>query len=229
MALKQGAFPYDIDNLLGGAVRIAYARLDVETPVAVPTDLTDIFDLTSPYALADGWEEFGATSENFTYSRGFATEGYEIQQEQAAVIEEITEITRTIQVSMAEFDPEHLRIFENAPEPGQIAAAAGRSAQDVVSFGGFSSAASYRFAFIARRNTKSGIVREGAAGRTRGRFFGGVLFNASVSADDVSMEIGKGQLAAAGLTFQAFPDATQPEGEEYGAWFDERPGTIAAV
>jgi hypothetical protein len=55
----------------------------------------------------------------------------------------------------------------------------------------------------------------------------GVLYQAQIAADDISLEQSKGALTAAGLTFTAFPDAEGVADEEYGAWYDEQAGTLA--
>jgi hypothetical protein len=229
MPAVTGAFPYNIDNLLGGAVRILRGPATGDTPVDVPATIDDVIDMVEPYAPKAGWVDVGATKESFTYTRGFETSGYEIQQVQAPVIEEITSITRTIELSVAEFRPDTLQMMENAPSIEAIAAATGASAQDKIAFGSFSDPNQYRFAFISRRSKSSGVVLEGAAGKERGRFFMGVLYVAQISADDVSMEQAKGALTASGITFTSFPLGGEPEGEEYGAWFDEHAGTITLV
>jgi hypothetical protein len=226
MALSTGAFPYDIANLLGGAVRILYA--DPET-VAVPGDISDVIDMQSPYASQTGWTDLGATRDAFSYSRSFDTEGYEIQQVAGNVIEELTDITRSIEISFADFRPEHLKMIENAPNIDTIGPVAHAtdpaSEQKRIGFGSFSSIEQYRFAFIAKRPKQAGVVVEGDL-TERGRFFMGVANLAQIAADEVSFEQEKGTLTAAGVTFTLFPDSTEAEGEEYGAWFDELAGTL---
>lgn len=229
--LTTGAFPYDIDNLLGGAVRIAYSLADGSAgDPGVPATMTDVFSMKAPYALAANWEEVGATKDSFTSTRGFETTGYEIQQEPGNVLEEITANTRTIAVSFAEFRPEVLKLIEGAPAIEDIVAIAGASAQRKVAFGSIKTLDRYRFAFISRRSKQSGVVKEAAAPGSpqRGRFFMGVVYSAQLAADDVSVEQAKGSLTASQVTFTCFPELTdpQPEGEEYGAWFDETAGTI---
>lgn len=230
MAQTQGALPYDIANLLGGAVRILYAEpADVED---VPEDLSDIIDLVFPYAPKTGWKDFGATKENFTYARGFETEGLEIQQFQGNIIEEITAISRNMQVSAAEFSPEVIQVIENATAIDTVAAVAGASpGQKVVKIGSFSSPARYRMAFVARRYVASGTVTEPVAsgGRVRGRFVGAWLNQTQVSADDTEIEIGKGELAATGVTFAGFPEPGIDGEEAFGGWAFEDAGTIAAA
>ena len=228
MALTGAPFPYDINQLLGGAVRILYGPAAGATPVPVPADMSDVFEMEEPYAATSPWVDLGATKEAFTYSRGFDTSGYEIQQVAGNVIEEITDISRSIEISFADFRPEHMQMIENAPQVADVAAATGASAQKKVAFGSFSSPVQYRFAFVAQRPRQAGIVTEsGAPAKQRGRFFMGVAYLAQVAADEISFEQGKGELTGAGVTFTMFPESGQPTGEEYGAWFDELSGTIA--
>lgn len=223
MALTSGAFPYDIENLLGGAVRILYAPLST----AVPSGIHSVISMVSPYTAQTGWTDLGATKESFTYTRGFATQGWEIQQQAGNVVEEITDITRSIALSIADLHAERLKMIENAPNVSTIAAASGRGAQKKIPFGSFASLQRYRWAFISRRSIQSGIVTE-PGGATRGRFFMGCAYTSQISADDVSLEQGKGDLTAAGVTWTLFPDGTQADGEEYGAWFPEEAGAIPA-
>lgn len=229
MALTGFPFPYDINNLLGGAVRIVYAVADGATPQAVPAGMDDVFSMVSPYALKTGWTDLGATKESFSYTRGFDTEGYEIQQLAGNVIEEITDITRTIEVSYADLRVEHLSLIEGGTAAvAPVAGGANKGAQQRASFGSFSSLDRYRFAFISRRPKQAGTVTE-PSGATRGRFFMGVAYQAQIAADDVEFEQAKGELSALGVTFTTFPESGQASGEEYGAYYDETAGTIAAV
>src|SRR4051794_35345320 len=118
MAQVTGAFPYDIDNLLGGAVRVLYAP----TTAALPADISDVIDMTTPYAPVTPWKDFGATKESFTYTRGFDTEGLEIQQVPGAILEDITDLSRTITVSVAELRDELLQIMEQGTIAADVAA-----------------------------------------------------------------------------------------------------------
>lgn len=226
MALTQGAFPYDINNLLGGAVRVLYGKTSGVGAAAVPTSIADVVSMVHPYAAATNWTDLGATRDAFSYGRGFASEGYEIQQVRGNVIEEITDITRTIEVSVADFRPEHLAMMEGSPTVGTVPGGTGEGTQKRVGFGSFASLDQYRFAFVAMRPKQAGVVIE-PGGRTRGRFFMGVAYMAQLSADDVSLEFDKGTLTAAGVTFALFPDGTEDAGEEFGAWYDEDAQTIA--
>lgn len=224
MALSTGAFPYDINNLLGGAARVLITPFSGST---VPTSPADVFAQVSPYAAKAPWVDIGATKDAFQYGRNIAVGGYEIQQVQGNVIEEITSVARTVQVSLAEIGPAGLELIEQQPTTAAIAAAAGSSAYTALPFGTISDLERYRVAFVARRSQASGLVVEGAGGLSRGRFVVGVGYNVAVSADNVQLGLAKGELSAAQVTFAFFPDPTETSGEEYGSWYDEADGTIA--
>lgn len=224
MALVTGAFPYDVDNLLGGATRILYAP----STQAIPVDISSVIDMTSPYAPKAGWLDFGATKESFSYSRGFDVEGWEIQQVAGAILEEVTDITRTLSLSAAELRKEVLQIMEEAPAPTAVASGANKSAQDKISFGAFTTTTKYRMAFISRRHTGSGLVTE-PGGATRGRFVMGAGYNVQATADEIELEQNKGELSAVGLTFKLFPEPGQTSTTSHGAWLLEATGTISAV
>lgn len=234
MAYTGYPFPYNISNLLVGAVRILYAPVSV----ALPTKISDVIDPETPYAAKTGWLEIGATTDSFTYTRGFDTEGLEIEQTAGVLFEEITDITRTIELAMAELTADTLKLIEgSASTIATIAATAGGApvgtrspAQKKISFGSFSTLDRYRFAFIARRNKASGIVTEAGAGTpTRGRFVMGCAYQAQMAADDAELEFAKGNLTSAGITFTMFPDDSVTLADDnYGAWFFEEPGVITA-
>lgn len=217
-------FPYDVDNLLSGAVRI----LRAPAATAVPTDISDVIGMVSPYAALTGWTDLGATRESFSYTRGFDTEGLEIQQVAGNILEEITSITRSLQLSMAEFKPEHFQLMEGAPSVATIAAAANTGAQKKVGFGSFASLSRERYAFISMRPKAAGTVTE-PGGATRGRFVMGCAYSCQLAADEIEMEQAKGTLTAVQLSFSLFPESGQPSGQDWGAWFLEESGTIAGT
>lgn len=221
MAYTNYPFPYDIGNLLGGAVRILYAPLSQ----AIPANIADVIDMVSPYAPKTGWLEVGATKEGFSSSGGFDESGYEIQNTPDEVLSEITTVTRGITVSFAELTPANLQLIEGAPNIATIAAAAGKSAQKKVAFGSFSSRTNYRWAYISRRSIDSGIVIE-PGGKQRGRFFLGAAYRGKLAADAHTFDQEKGNLSAVGVSWTLSPEPGQIEGEEHGAYFDEQAGTI---
>lgn len=224
MALVHGAFPYDINNLLGGAVRVLLAPYVVGD---IPASPLEAFDQVSPYDANTPFVDLGGTKEDFSYGRNIDVSGYQIQQLQGNVIEEVTDATRTIKVSMAEIGAKGLEIIEQSAAPEDIAAATLTSAYEKVSFGTISDLKRYIAVFVARRSQASGLVLEGAGGLKRGRFVVGVGYNVAISADNVEVGIGKGNLAAAQVTFKFFPEPSFDQGEEFGGWFFEKAGTIA--
>jgi hypothetical protein len=215
-------FPYDIGNLLGGVVRILFAPLTQ----AIPADISSVIDMVSPYAPKSGWVEVGATKESFSHESGFDESGLEIQQTPDEVLEEMTAVSHTINVSFAELNPQNLQLIQGAPNIATIAAAAGKSAQKKVAFGGFQSRKNYRWAWISRRSIDSGIVVE-PGGKERGRFFMGTAYRGKLAADSHTFEQNKGDLTAVGVGWKVSPEPGQVEGEEHGAYVDEQAGTIA--
>ena len=216
--------PYDLNALVGGAIRAVYAPISQ----AVPARLEDIVDLTSPYALNGAWEDFGATTGPFTYTRGITKAGSTIQQESTAVLEEITEVVRTVGAPFAELRPEILKMIEEGGEANAISGAGNnQSAQVGQPVGSISELTRYRVAFIARRKKAQGTVREGVAGPYRGRFLAFAAYQAELNAESVSIGFERGALASATVTFKLYPEPTiTAEGEEYGQWLDETAGVI---
>jgi hypothetical protein len=217
MAPVTGAFPYDIDNLLGGAVRVLFAP--VSAPL--PADIGDVIDMVTPYAAVTPWKDFGATKESFTYTRGFDTEGFEIQQVPGAILEDITSLSRTISVSVAELRDDLLAMIEQGTIATDVAAGTGAGAQDIVKFGSFNSVTQYRIAWVSRRHQGSGTVAEGG-GVTRGRFFMGVGYRCQITADEIEFAGAKGELTGLGLSFKLFPEPGGVYGQEYGLWASEQ-------
>jgi hypothetical protein len=192
-----GAFPYELNNILGGAARVLWAPITA----AVPTGPKDIFSQVFPYNPQGGayttidvaasgtsitvndastlpasgslfvttqtgaitlaskaanvltvsgvtaaipagtyihtaaaWRDFGATRDAFSYNRDLAVGQFNIQQTQAAVLEEVTEFTRTARVSIAEIGPDNLVILEEGTR-ADVTAASGTSAFEGVQYG----------------------------------------------------------------------------------------------
>lgn len=221
-----GLLPYDINNLLAGAARVLIG--DAAAPPAVPAKINDVISIKSSgtYLPTTGWIDIGATADASAYSRDLAVEEYRIEQSTGPVLQDVTETNRAIRVQMAELKPEHLQIIENAPAITTITAVAGtNTAQKAVKFGTIIDLVGRRVAFVGKRAQQSGVVNEGA-GVTRGRFVVVVLYNCLISADTAEISVGKGNLAQAPVTFRAYPEGTQPSGQEYGVWFDEQAGAI---
>lgn len=219
--------PYDINNLTGAAARVMLAPIDTDLP-DVPAD---IFDQVSPYAPAGGtgadWFNAGATSGPLQVGRNMTLAGFTIEQSQTVLLEEPTEITYTVQVPFAELSPTVLQIINNSADPEDVTATTGASAGVKTSFGNIFDLTHYRIAFIVRKSKSQGNVVE-PGGRIRGRFFTYVGYDCSLTAENVQTNFGKGQLAAATVTFKLYPDSeVTDEGMEHGFAFDETAGTIA--
>ena len=216
----QGPRPYNIDHLLGGAARIL---ISADTPLpALPANLEDIIDNTFPYAPVTGYVDFGATKEGASYTRDISSEGYEIQQTTGNVLEEITEVERTLQVSVAEFRKEHFKIMEESQAVEQVAEGATNAPQDIVKFGGIADLTHRRMVAIGMRSKQSGVVKEDAT-RSRGRFLALVLYDVAIAAESTEVPLEKGSLAEMPIAFKSFPVGGEVAGEEHGFWLDEGP------
>jgi hypothetical protein len=224
--MAEGVLPFNLEELLGGAVRVLWAPITED----VPANILDIHDMVSPYAPNGDWADFGAAASGSSYGRGISSEGYEIQQSSTAVIEEITGTARRFTTNIAEITPEHLAMIEEGGTVETITASALKSAQKKVPFGNIDSLTRRRIAFVGRRAKGIGAdVTEPASGPVRGAFVCGVLYACALSADEASITFEKGNLASADITFTAFPISGQDPGEEVGCWLEEQSGTIAAT
>lgn len=226
MTLTTGTLPYDVANLLSGAARVLISDDSVALP-AVPANVTDVFDAKSPYAAKAGWVDIGATADATSYTRDMSAQEYTIEQSQAPVFEDITEVNRTLRVQMAEFDMNKLKIMEGEGTTGTVAAVATVSAPaKTVKFGSVNNLKKRRVAFVGQRNPLSGTVHENTAALDRGRFVMFVLYNVLISADSTEISIGKGNLASGPVSFKAYPESGLASGVEFGIWVLEDAGTI---
>ena len=214
----------DITDLVSGAVRVLAAPITED----IPTGIEDVMLMEAPYTLQGDWFDLGATTGPTTTSRAIESQGLSIEQRQGNVIEDVTDVSRGISLPLAGISAENLQIFENASAIGNIAAAAGVSAQKVIKFGSFSEATEYRIILIGKRPKKAGLVTESAPSlAVRGRLIARVLYRVALTADESSLSFGKGNLASADVSFKAFPEPGEDADEADGAWFLEAAGTIA--
>lgn len=227
MALTASAFPYDLNNLLGGRVRVLIAPIASEDDPGVPEKLQEIIELETPYPAADGWIDLGAARDSAAYSRGFTTEGWEIQQVNSAVVEELTGTARSVSVSIAELREDTIQLIEQSTGKETVNAAVHTSKQIAIPFGEITDLQRYRVAFVAMRKQQSGIVEELEGKKVRGRFVAITINEATIAADDTGIEFDKGALSHVPLTFTAYPASGETEGEEYGRWILEEAGVIA--
>lgn len=212
----------EITDLVSGACRVLLA------PIAevIPAGIEDFMLMEDPYTLQGEYFDFGATTGPTETSRSIESEGLGIEQRQGNVVEDITDVSRGLTVPMAGISAENLQIFENASAIGTIAAAVGVSAQKSVKFGSFSEATEYRAVIIGRRPKVAGLVTESDTTTVRGRLIARVLYRVSLTADESSFSIGKGQLASAEVGFTAKPEPGEDPDEAHGTWLLEDSGSI---
>lgn len=86
------------DNIIGGPGRLVFKPYDG----TFPDSISEVMGTTSPYALADGWIDLGATNDGITTSRSFDTEDFEVDQVVGAVDTDITSWEHTLETNLAE-------------------------------------------------------------------------------------------------------------------------------
>ena len=218
-------FPFDVTHLLSGPARL------LRTPIAtaLPTDPADIFLQVAPYTPTTDWDDWGGTDAPPEYSTGRTINSWKIQQQTAAVYQEVTEQVRTVKIPSAELTAELLQIIENAPEIAALAAATGMSAFQEVAFGSSVELAQYRIALAAKYPLQAGIVIEGIAGPSRGRMIVQLFNRCSLTATASTMSLAIGEMAHVDVEMTLFPEPGLDEGQEYGTHWIEDAGTIALV
>ena len=167
-------FPYDVAELADGPVRCLFAPIDTDLPVPPRLTSSTRPTRTTP---SPSWVDFGATAGPFQVNRNIATASYNIQQTTTAVLERVTEVTRSVVVNVAEIRPDIMTMVENGPGADTVAAAAGVGAHSKVPFGNIEDLTQYRMAFVGRRSKAQGVVTEPAPGwKVRGRLWGYVAY-----------------------------------------------------
>lgn len=224
--------PHDLSKLAVGPARVLYAPLKT----AVPKKLQSIVKLTNAeeYEPVGEWEDFGSApgGDGASYSRGFETEGLEIEQVSGAIFNEITDVNRSIGLNVAEISPENMKIVEGTEIASEAVAAeksveekGGAPAQTRVAIGSVSELPLYRIALIAQRK-KSEVEVVEPDGTVRAGLVAVVLNRCSLAADDSEIQVQKGGLLSAPITFEAFPEPGEEPDEAFGGWIFESAGTI---
>lgn len=222
-----GILPYDAATLLKGPTPFIYA---LASKVAVPSSIADILDPDDPtHPLLPNWNHGGATIGGGQYGRQFATQGYQIDQADGDVDQDVTDVIRTFNITMGALTPEIVQILEQAPNIDTLAKAKGRSAEKQVKVGTVETLETYRIVFLARRLQGKGADVTMSGGGVRGAFGYYCMYEAKITGDNSAIQLAKGQLAQAPLSFQAYPDSSQEPGEEHGFWGFEQSGTIEAA
>lgn len=226
--MAEGLNKYDLNELLKGPCSVLYAKRTSET--SLPQNIADIFEPDGePYKQVSPWNWFGATTAGTAYSSQFTTAGYQIEQANGNVDEDVTDVVRTVQATFGQVTPELIQMFEQASNIDSVEAAKGRSSEKQIRTGSFESLTEYMIAFVGRRLKGKGADVTESGGNVRGAFVVGGLNAAKMTGDQKAIQLAKGQLASAPLTFQAYPDNEEETGEEHGFWFIEESGTIEAA
>ena len=214
----------EINDLLSGAVAVAY------TPVATaaPVNIADIVTLVGAPAVVSPWIPYGATKGGASYGMDVKAEELTIDQRTGAVFEDITDIVRTLKFDIAQLSPEHWKIAEQAAAIATIAAAANKSQQKVVKSGSFSEYDRYRTAFIGQRRKSQGLVTE-PGGATRACYIVLGFYSSALAATSSETKFDAGALATRSLEVKAFPDSTLTPGADTMFFFEEQPGIITAA
>jgi hypothetical protein len=210
---------YNESNLVGAPARVLYTPFTT----TLPTNFTDIIDGVEPYAPKTNWLDFGATSGPSVIGRNLTTAGFQIQQTTTTLLEEPTDLTRTLTVPIAEFAPAILALLEESTV-STFAAATGRAGGSKIPFGTINSLSSFRIALIAQQSKQQGVNTE-PGGATRGAFVAWVSYKASLLGDNLQTSIARGTLADLSVQFKVYPDPTQTTpGAEAGFWIRENSG-----
>lgn len=222
-------FPNTVGKLVDGPVRALIGRVAGATPAAVPTNISDIIAMVSPYAPKTGWTDLGATTDAASYGRGMDSAAYEIQQEQQSVFSKITAVNRSFTIPLAEIQEQNMQMIEEGGAITAITSGVGKGAQQKAPFGGIVSLTQYRVAFIAMRDPgMAGLVTEPTGGITRGPFVAVVGYRATLAAADSNMDIARGSLSSRAVTYTLYPEPTiTVTNENTGAFFFEAaPATL---
>lgn len=234
MSLSQ-FFTFDPTNFVNGQARLLFSKLGngALTDAAVPTDISKVFAMESPYApialptTVSPWVDIGATHAPPQYDRNVTENEWKIQQRLTPVLLVPQEIVRTVKIPFAEFArADLLGLFENGPAQTAVAGATDISAQAVQSFGQFTDLLQYRVAVAMFQPLEAGVVTE-AGGGTRPRLLVQTFYRCSVMAENVAVLYGQGDMVSADVTLKCYAEQSQPQNSEYGAYFLEAAGTIA--
>lgn len=180
--------------------------------VAPVDSLEDVIDRDTLQPKA-GWTYVGASREGqgSSYEQSVATSELRVDQDTAAVFENISQVDRQITHQWAQFDPSKIAILEESEveNTGTLWKVSGKS---------FTTRRRYRVALLGRREPGQGRDITNSGGDVRGEIIGAVLQNASISAGSTPWELQRGQLANTPVTFKGYPD---PDTDSVVEWVGE--------
>lgn len=218
-------FPFDINKIAQGPARVMYAP----TTVAVPTKLSSLFLQKAPYTAATDWLNAGATTGPTVIGRTFATTGLNIQQTSSTILDEISDVGRTVTIPIGQLDSALLSVMEQSGSVTTVASASGVDlGQTVVKFGSIVDLGTYRVAVVYRFKKSQGIVVEPTTLLERGRIAAWVGYVAKLTADNVQVSVGENEIVGGSLAFKLEDDPTvTAEGTEQGFWiYETAAGTL---
>lgn len=218
-------YPFDINKIAQGPARVMYAP----TTVAVPTKLSNLFLQKAPYTAATGWLDAGATTGPTVIGRSFATGGLNIQQTTSTILDEITDVSRTVTIPIGQLDSSLLAIMEQSGGVTTVASGTGVDlGQTKVPFGSIIDLGTYRVAVVWRFKKSQGIVVEPTTLLERGRIAAWVGYTAKLTADNVQVSIGENEIVGGSLAFKLEDESTvTAEGTEQGFWiYETAAGTL---
>lgn len=198
--------------------------------VTIPTNIDDVVAMVDPYATKTGWNFFGFTDDGTEYERSMTSQEYEVEQQTTAVLEKVTSVKRTLQVTLAEYTPENLKILEEGGAIATIAAATNKGAQKAVSAGNIENLTRYRMAVLGEADMGFGktVIEPGVGAKKRGPIYGFVAYQAALDAERSRIIYKKGKLVSAQCQFQLFPDPAVTNTQENTIkHLIEQAGTIA--
>lgn len=218
-------FPFNIDNIALGPGRAIYAPITV----AVPTKLSNLCLQKAPYTLATGWLDAGATTGPAVVGRSFATSGINIEQTTSTILDEITDVARTVTIPVGELTSDIQAILEQSGGVTTVAASTGVDlGQTKTPFGSIVDLGVYRVAIIYRFKKSQGVVVEPTTLLERGRIAAWVGYSAKLTADNVQISIGENAIVGGSLAFKLEDESTvTAEGTEQGFWiYETAAGTL---
>lgn len=210
---------YDANNVITKGARILLAPITEP----LPDEQTDIYDDIAPYDPNGTWFDAGATSAAPTVNRNLSLNDVVIQQDDSPIRRETTSVVRTLTVPFAEISDTMMEIIE------QSGLTEDNATRTKVHHGSIPDLAEYRIALAVRKGKSQGVVTEdGVTDRLRGADVLWVGYRASISADNVQLSFGRGEIAGGSIGFDLVPDpAVTVDGTETGFWlFEKAPRTI---
>ncbi|NJN50015.1 MAG: hypothetical protein HC798_01505 [Polaribacter sp.] len=194
-------------DIIGGSARLVRAAAGT----AKPTEVSDIINAaTSPYALAAGWTDFGATDGGITTTRSLEKNELEVDQVLGTIEEEVVDTSMTLETNLAELSLENFQIAwgldgtigtNNAP-------AAGFNNETTLGIGTNNCLQDYMIALIQDKRADCSSTDRYV------RIY--VYWRAQWSGADSGLTFTKGEKSILPLTFNLLVDTTETDDRNFG-------------